>query len=312
MSDLYKTLGVSKNADQKEVKSAYRKLAKELHPDRNPGDEKIADRFKEVSSAYSIIGDEKQRKLYDQGQIDDQGQQKSPFGAGGFGGGGQQRAGGNPFGGGGGAEDLFADLFGSSGFGGRGGPNQFNRPRPEKGRDITYRMTIGFEEAALGGSRRLTLSDGKTIDVKVPSGVKTGQQIRLKNKGEGGAHGGATGDGMINITVAHHPFFRRDGNNILMDLPIGVEEAVLGTQLKVPTIHGSLSIKVPAGSSSGTRLRLKAKGIHIKSDKGDQFVILKVVLPTEKDDKLADFVEQWANDETHEQAGDAARKKLGI
>ncbi|MBO6827155.1 MAG: DnaJ domain-containing protein [Sneathiella sp.] len=297
MRDPYSVLGVSKSATQKEIKTAYRKLAKEFHPDANPGNDKIADKFKEVSSAYNIIGDEKQRARFDRGEIDANGQEQAPFG---FGGGRQSSgagAGGGFHGfGQGGADDIFSEIFGNFRRGGGGA-----RSRAQKGRDRSFAITVSFKEAALGAKRRLTLGEGgKTLDVKIPAGITDGKQIRLKGQGEPGSGGGASGDILINVTVQTDPVFTRDGDNILIELPISLSEAVLGGTVQVPTVDGTVNMKIPAGSNTGTTLRMKGKGVARKGDdsRGDQMVKLKVVLPENQDDDLYKLVEDWSK--THQ------------
>lgn len=290
MKDLYATLGVGKTASDAEIKTAYRKLAKELHPDRHKGDDKIVDRFKDVSAAYAILGDKDKRAKYDRGEIDASGAERG-FGEG-FGG--ARRGGAGGFGGFGGdaagtdAEDLFADLFGF----GRGPRSQ---ARARRGRDVTYRLTVSFIDAVKGTTRRVTLSNGKTLDVKIPAGVTSGQKIRLSGQGEPGPGGGPAGDALVAVEVADHPFFARDGTDIHLDLPITIDEAVLGGKVSVPTVDGEVTLTIPKGASSGKRLRLKGKGIARPSaERGDQYVTLKIVLPDAPDEELEDAVRRWA------------------
>ena len=201
--------------------------------------------------------------------------------------------------GGGAAEDIFSEIFGNF----RGGG--FRGRVPEKGRDRKFAIEIDFAEAALGGKRRLTMGDGgRTLDVSIPAGVTDGQQIRLKGQGEEGIAGGPSGDILINVTVRPHNFFRRDGKNILVELPISLPEAVLGATVKVPTVDGTVNLKVPAGSNTGTTLRLKGKGVG-KTDRGDQLVKLKVVLPEKQDSELQDLVAKWSEKHDYD-----ARSKL--
>ena len=295
MKNLYSILGISKGASQQEIKSAYRKLAKQHHPDANPGDTKVEEKFKEISAAYHILGDEKLRARYDRGEIDEHGQEKM----GGFRSGHRTSSTGGF--GGGAAEDIFSEIFGNF----RGGG--FRGRVPEKGRDRNFAIEIDFTEAALGGKRRLTMGDGgRTLDVKIPAGVTDGQQIRLRGQGEEGAAGGPNGDILINITVQPHSFFRREGQNVLIELPISLPEAVLGATVKVPTVDGTVNLKVPPGSNTGTKLRLKGKGIADKGGaRGDQMVSLKVVLPDEQDEELQDWVTKWAEKHAYD-----ARSKL--
>lgn len=293
MKNLYDILGISKGASQQEIKSAYRKLAKKHHPDANPGDTKVEEKFKEISAAYHILGDEKLRARYDRGEIDEHGQEKMA----GFRG---QRA--SASAGFGGAEDIFSEIFGNF----RGGG--FRGRVPEKGRDRKFAIEIDFMQAALGDKRRLTMGDGgRTLDVAIPAGVTDGQQIRLRGQGEPGIAGGPNGDILINVTVKPHSFFRREGQNVLIELPISLPEAVLGASVKVPTVDGTVNLKVPQGSNTGTTLRLKGKGIAGpgKGERGDQLVKLKVVLPDKQDKELQDWVEKWAEKHAYD-----ARSKL--
>ncbi|MFC4273173.1 DnaJ domain-containing protein [Sneathiella chungangensis] len=293
MKNLYDILGISKGASQQEIKSAYRKLAKKHHPDANPGDTKVEEKFKEISAAYHILGDEKLRARYDRGEIDEHGQEKMA----GFRG---QRA--SASAGFGGAEDIFSEIFGNF----RGGG--FRGRVPEKGRDRKFAIEIDFMQAALGDKRRLTMGDGgRTLDVAIPAGVTDGQQIRLRGQGEPGIAGGPNGDILINVTVKPHSFFRREGQNVLIELPISLPEAVLGATVKVPTVDGTVNLKVPQGSNTGTTLRLKGKGIagSGKGARGDQLVKLKVVLPDKQDKELQDWVEKWAEKHAYD-----ARSKL--
>jgi len=298
MKDLYSVLGVDRNAGEAEIKKAYRKLAKELHPDQHKDDPKAAERFKEVSAAYAILSDPEKRKRYDRGEIDESGQERAPFGAGAASGAGAHGFGGfegfrgfRPGAGGGhaesvDAEDLFADLFGF----GRGR----RRPRARKGRTVTYRLRIGFADAIKGTTRRVTLSNGRTLDVKIPAGVQDGQQIRLSGQGKSGEGGAPPGDALISVEVAPHPHFRREGDDIHLDLPVSVAEAVLGGKITVPTVDGDVSLTIPKNSSSGKRLRLKGRGAPGKGKRGDQYVTLKIVLPEAPDKDLEAAIAKWA------------------
>ncbi|MBB4211773.1 DnaJ-class molecular chaperone [Rhodothalassium salexigens DSM 2132] len=310
--NLYQILGVDRSASEAEIKSAYRKLAKELHPDRNPGDQKIADRFKEVSSAYAILGDKEKRPKYDRGEIDEQGQERAaagfgarsrgPYGgAAGFGGAGARGFGGDDFRGFAGGtydetvggedvEDLFADLFGFS----RGRTQQNRAKQPQKGADQTYRLSVSFSDAARGGTKRVTLTTGRTLDVRIPAGVTDGQTIRLTGQGRPGRDGGPAGDALVRVEVAEHPYFTRDDKDVYLDLPIRVDEAVRGAKIKVPTLDGPVTITVPKGSSSGRKLRLKGKGVGGEGERGDQYVVLKIVLPDTPDPALEEAIEDWA------------------
>lgn len=306
MADPYSTLGVSRGASEDEVKKAYRKLAKELHPDRNKDNPKAAERFSIVTQAYDLLMDKDKRARFDRGEIDGEGNPTSPFGAG-FGGarGGPQGGfrpggGGFDFGGGGGEPDLgdiFEGLFGGrpgGGFGGQQGggfSSGFGRRPPlAKGANIAYRLRVPFEDAAALKPQRIQLRDGGTIDLKLPKGVDTGTQMRLAGKGDAGP--GGNGDAIVTIEIEPHRFYTRDGDNIRLDLPITLKEAVEGASVRVPTPEGAVMLTVPKGASSGMTLRLKGRGFHGKAGRGDQLVTLMVDLP--KDDaQLAEFVAQW-------------------
>jgi DnaJ-class molecular chaperone len=311
--DLYQRLGVQRGASEAEIKKAYRSLAKQLHPDRNKDNPNAAKRFGEVTAAYDLLSDKDKRAQYDRGEIDEDGNPKMPFGAGGFGGG--SRPGGGGFegfqGGFQGADtadlsDLFEGLFGGSGGrrggGGFGGFRQRARA-PEKGADIAYRLTVPFVDAATLSPQRIMLADGKTIDLKLPNGVEDGTKIRLAGKGEQGP--GGAGDGLVTISITPHHFYKRDGNDIRLDLPVTLKEAVLGGKVKVPTPEGPVMLTIPKGSSSGKVLRLKGRGFTGKNGKrGDQLVSLEIDLPSD-DAELQSFAEKWGG-------GGNPRANLGV
>ncbi len=309
MTDLYKVLGVPKGASDAELKKAYRKLAKELHPDKNPDDKKISDRFKKVSAAYGILGDTKKRARYDRGEIDADGDETAHgrgfrgFHPGARGGpqGGFESAG-FDFGGIN-AEDIFSDLFAATGQRGRSQRRQFRA----KGVDRTYKLAVSFEEAATGSTKRVSLMNGKTLDVKIPAGVEDGKQIRLKGQGETGEGGAPAGDALVEIKIKRHKFFTRDGDNVYVDLPVTLEEAVLGGKVVVPTIHGQVTVTIPKDSNTGKRLRLKGKGIKPAGAKkaGDQYVMLSVMLP-EGDKSFEELVRDWASQHSYEVREDMA------
>ncbi|MBB4640293.1 DnaJ C-terminal domain-containing protein [Rhizorhapis suberifaciens] len=298
MADPYTTLGVARNASEADIKKAYRKLAKELHPDRNADNPKAADRFAAVTNAYDLLTDKDKRAQFDRGEIDADGNPTAPFGFGGGRGGGFRSSagpGGQQFEfGTDGADfgDIFEGLFG----GGRrqqgGGFGGFGRSAPpQKGANIAYRLAVQFVEAATLAPQRITLQDGKTIDLKLPNGVEDGTQMRLSGKGQQGP--GGAGDAIITIEVKAHPFFERDGHNVRLNLPITLDEAVHGGKIKVPTVDGPVMLGIPAGSSSGKTLRLKGKGFHDKNGtRGDQLVTLMVDVPAD-DAQLKSFVENW-------------------
>ena len=302
--DLYQRLGVKRGASEAEIKKAYRSLAKQLHPDRNKDKPDAAKRFAEVTHAYDLLSDKDKRARYDRGEIDEEGNPKMPFGSG-FGGY-SSGAGPRP-GAGGGFEgfdfstgdaadlsDLFEGLFGGatrnrgptgfSGFGRRG-------RAPQKGADVAYRLKVPFVDAVALKSQRITLADGKTIDLKLPKGVEDGTKIRLAGKGEEG--GGGRGDAIVTIEIASHRFFTRDGNHIRLTLPVTLKEAVLGSKVKVPTPEGPVMLTIPKGTTSGKVLRLKGRGFTGKDGKrGDQLVTIEIDVPA-NDAALQQFAEQW-------------------
>ncbi len=311
MKDPYEILGVPKTASEAEIKKAFRSLAKKHHPDKHAGDAAAKKKFQEISGAYDILGDKQKRAQFDAGAIGPDGNprgfdprqggfggggfQGNPFGAG-FGGG---KGGGREFhfgfgddpGGAAGFEDIFADLMGG-GRRGRGGPRQ------ARGEDFTAQVTVSFEEAARGGTRRVALQNGEQIDVKIPAGVRDGQVVRVKGRGGAGRGGAANGDILLTVSVAPHPFMTRDGNDIRMDLPISLKEAVLGGKVPVPTLTGTVALSVPPNSNTGSVLRLKGKGIaaHGSSGDGDLYVRLVVTLPEKPDEALKNFAAGWGTD----------------
>ena len=287
MDDPYATLGVARTATADEIRTAYRKLAKQLHPDVNPGKPKAEERFKAVSAAYALLGDEEKRARFDRGEIDASGAEREPerrfyrdFAQAGAGEKYRSEAI-DP-------EDLasfFAEAFG------RGDAEElFARARgPQRGRDSRYALTVDFLHAANGAVRRLTLPDGRTLDVTIPAGLRDGQVLRLKGQGEAGTAGGPRGDALIEVAVAPHPLFRREGDDVVVELPITLREAVLGGKVRVPTVAGPVDMTVPPRSSSGTRLRLKGRGIA----GGDQYAELRIVLPPEPEPELEQFLAGW-------------------
>ena len=305
MKDPYEVLGVAKNASEAEIKKAFRSLAKKHHPDKHAGDTAAQKRFQEISGAYDILGDKEKRAQFDAGAIGADGNAKGfdpragGFRQGGpFGGGGP--AGGRDFhfsfddspGGPAGFEDIFADLMGG-GRRGRGGP-----ARSAKGEDFSAAVTVSFDEAASGGTRRVVLQNGEQIDVKIPVGVKDGQVVRVKGRGGAGRGGGPSGDILLSVSVAPHPWMTRDGNDIRMDLPVTLKEAVLGAKVPVPTLTGTVSLSVPPNSNTGSTLRLKGKGIaaHGSTPAGDLYVRLVISLPDKADESLKAFLQGWQGD----------------
>ena len=318
MRDPYETLGVTKKASEAEIKKAFRTLAKKHHPDTHANDPKAVKKFQEISAAYEILGDKEKRAQFDRGEIDAAGQPKGfnqgfhPGGGAGPGGFEQGFEGFRPRGGAGGggpqgfefhwsgadgsegarAEDIFADLLGGLGRGGK------RRNQPRKGPDVQLETTVSLTEAALGGTRRVVLADGRQLEARIPAGVKDGQQIRLKGQGAPGENGGPPGDAFITIHIAPHPFFERDGLDLRMDLPVTLKEAILGGKIPVPTLSGSVTLTIPPHSNSGRTLRLKGKGMPGTGgdSPGDLYVRLVVTLPEPPDPKLDTFVKNWDND----------------
>jgi DnaJ-class molecular chaperone len=301
MRDPYDVLGVSRQATDAEIKKAFRNLAKKHHPDAHANDPTKVKQFQEISSAYDILGDKEKRAQFDRGEIDAAGQPRGfdprAQGAGGFRPGGRGRAGAQGFefnfGGGGDGfrtEDIFADIFG--GFGGAEAGSRRGRNQPRRGEDIQLATTISLEEAALGGTRRIVLGDGKELEAKIPAGVREGQTIRLKGQGGAGRNGGPPGDVLINFDVAPHPLYTREGRDLRLDLPVSLKEAVLGAKVPVQTLTGTLTLTIPPHSNSGKVLRLKGKGLPGAGSEpaGDLYVRLAVTLPDPPDPELEAFL----------------------
>ena len=344
MYELYSLFGVPRSATDDEIKQAFRSLAKRFHPDTSEGASDKGKRFKDLSSAYEILGDPIKRRAYDRGEIDGYGNQRAgyapraereperertkdaraeeketagaqqrdsarssggasaafrsafekAFGNGANGSPNGNGANGTAANGNGDArkhsrvEDLFSEFFGDRSTGKK-------RPAHGKGLDTSYDLAVTFEEAALGGTRRVKMPNGKRFDVRVPVGTREGQAIRLKGQGENGAAGGQDGDAMITVNIEPHPYFRREGRDIHLDLPITLNEALHGAKIKVPTLHGSVTMVIPPGANAGQVFRLKGKGIpsHAIHAAGDQFVTLQIVLPDKTDPGLADVVKRW-------------------
>ena len=313
MRDPYQVLGVARGASDAEIKKAYRKLAKENHPDRNADNAKALERFKEANSAYEMLSDPEKKGRFDRGEIGPDGNPTSPF-AGGFRGGGG-RAGPEPFGraggqgngggfefGGGGADDLFAELFGGrSPFGG-GGQGGFRSP-PQKGSDIAYRLSVPFEDAAALKPQRITLKSGKTVDLKLPAGLDSGRQVRMAGQGEPGVAG--PGDALVTLEIARHRFFVRDGDDVRLNLPVTLNEAVLGAKVRMPTVEGAVSLTLPPGTTSGKVFRLKGRGFsRADGSRGDQLVTVLIDVPA-ADAALRGLVETWRDDRD-------VRRELGV
>jgi len=327
MSDPYKTLGVARTASQDEIKAAYRKLAKKYHPDLNQGSADVETRFREVSAAYDILGDPEKRAQYDRGRIDPDGNPRSS----GFWRWGRRSQGGDrerfdfgpdfeddPF------EEVMrawrsgqAGARGAGGTGHGGGAPGADQERPADGprdprkspQDLRYRLKVPFLEAVNGVRKRVTLSDGKVVNLTIPVASETGQILRLKGQGKPPKNGRPLGDAYIELNVEPHSFFERDGMDIRLTLPITVQEAVSGGSVTVPTVHGNVSLKIPAGSSSGKTMRLRGKGVPGPPgiETGDQYVELSIVLPDKPDQALSEFMKGWTPPESYN-----PRHKLGL
>jgi DnaJ-class molecular chaperone len=317
MRDPYQVLGVSKGASAAEIKSAYRRLAKKLHPDANKHDPKAASRFAELNAAYEIAGDEKKRKAFDNGEIDAEGKPRfqgfegfggqpgagAGHGPGGahfesfsFGPDGFQRRSSGGGGAGGGFEDILRNMFGGAA---RGGPRGFGTQyeaedfgAPPPGQDLRAEMTISLPDAAKGTKTRVHLPTGKDVEVKIPAGLTSGQQIRLKGQGWPSASG-KTGDAMITVHVAPHPLFKPDGADLRLDLPITLYEAALGGKVRVPTLDGAVELALPPGTNSGRTFRLKGKGLKSKSGFGDLLATVRIMLPERSDEEFKELMEKW-------------------
>ncbi|WP_417232575.1 DnaJ C-terminal domain-containing protein [Brevundimonas sp.] len=287
--DPYKELGVSRGASADEIKKAFRKLAKELHPDKNPGNTAADERFKRITAAFDLLGDAEKRAKFDRGEIDADGREQFRGGGGRSGPGGF--GGGSPGGGGAGFENIDLDeLFGM--FGGRPGGRPGGRTGPVRGQDIRATLEISLEDSIAGATRRIQFSDGRTLDVTIPKAAADGQVIRLRGQGAPG-RGGAAGDALIELKIAPHPLYTRDGGDLTMDLPVSVPDAVLGGKIPVRTPEGTVSMTIPKGSNSGQVLRLKGRGAFAAGKRGDLLARLIVTLPETPDDPLVKFATEW-------------------
>jgi DnaJ-class molecular chaperone len=315
MRDPYQVLGVARGASEAEIKKAYRKLAKENHPDRNADNPKKLEMFKEANGAYELLSDPDKKARFDRGEIGPDGNPTSPFSGGFRGGGGGARPGGDPFarsgsrGGsagfefGGGVDDIFSELFGGrGGFGDRPGGGGFRSP-PQKGADVAYRLSVPFEDAAALKPQRVTLRSGKTVDLKLPAGIESGRQVRMAGQGEPGPAG--AGDAIVTLDIARHKFFRRDGDDVRLDLPVTLNEAVLGAKVRMPTVEGAVTLTLPPGTSSGKIFRLKGRGFsRADGSRGDQLVSILIDLPAD-DAALARFAGEWRDPRE-------VRRELGV
>ena len=326
MGDPYDVLGVSKGASEGDIKSAYRRLAKKLHPDANKHDPKAASRFAELNAAYEIVGDADKRKAFDRGEIDAEGKPRfqafEGFGAqpgGGFnpGGGahfesfsfgpdGFRRSGGG--GGGGGIDELLRGMFGGAARGARHGSRapfegEDFGAGTGAGQDLHASLTITLNDAAKGTKTRVHLPTGKDIEVKIPAGIASGQQIRLKGQGWPSANGRA-GDALITVNVAPHPLFKPDGSDLRLDLPITLYEAALGGKVRVPTLDGAVELAIPPDTNSGRTFRLKGKGLKAKSGAGDLLATVRIVMPEHTDDAFKDMMKSWSDKKPYNPRGD--------
>jgi DnaJ-class molecular chaperone len=300
--DPYAALGLKKTATDAEIKKAYRKIARTHHPDLNPDDASAEAKFKAASAAYDFLKDTERRARFDRGEIDATGAEKQP-----------ERKfyrdyaqdPGNPYQSGqhyegfGDASDIFEEILRqrgaqaghqTSGFG-------FNT----RGQDRRYSLEVSFMDAVLGGKTRITLPNGGMLDVKIPKGTADGQTIRLRGKGDAGFEGGTAGDALVTLTVRKHPVFDREGNDILITLPITLDEAVLGGKVETPTIGGTVKLNIPKGASSGQVLRMRGRGVHpVGKSAGDQRVELRIVSPPKIDDELTEFMENWGKKNSYD------------
>ena len=337
MRNPYDVLGVEVAASPETIKLAYRKLVKQFHPDLHPGDSVIEARFKEISAAYDLLSDAKKRERFDRGEIDASGSERGGMrggrgpgygpgygqtygagfagGRGGFGQGYNNQGFGQGFSGTRGGPDIddIFEMFKRRGAAG-GGPGANNGANAgssngRRGSDVSYALTIDFKSAALGSKRRLSMPDKKDLDIVIPPGTEDGATLRLRGQGQPGFGGEPDGDALIQIQVEPHLFFERRGNDIHLDVPVTIDEAVLGSTITVPTLEGTVSVKVPKGSNSGTMLRLRQRGVqHPRAkERGDQYVKLVVILPDIIDNDLAQFMEKWKKDHAYH-----VRSRLGV
>jgi DnaJ-class molecular chaperone len=317
MRDPYDVLGVSKSASAAEIKNAFRKLAKKLHPDANKHDPRAASRFSELNAAYEILGEDKKRKAYDRGEIDAEGKPRSRgfegFSRGRSGGFGRdanfetftwgsdgfQRGSSRGFGNPGGFDDLLKEAFGGRmGGGARAGAGRFGFPHDDyasdaaSSGDVATALTISLDEAAHGVKKRVRLPTGKEVEVKIPAGLTEGQQIRLKGQGAAGS-GASHGDLLITVSIAPHPLFAREGADLRIELPITLYEAVLGAKVRVPTLDGAVELAIPPNTNSGRTFRFKARGFPAKNGKGDLLATVRIVLPERGDGELDELMRKW-------------------
>ncbi len=289
MKSPYEILGVAKTASADDIRKAYRALAKKLHPDLNPGDKTAEARFKEISTANDILSDNTKRAKFDAGEIDASGAETqaarerqyyrdNPQT--------RQQPRGNPYA----NQSAYEDFAGEDDFFAQIFRRQAEQARNAKGADVQYRMTVEFLEAVTGASKRITMPSGATLDVNIPAGIQDGQTLRLKGKGQPSAGTGGAGDALVTVSIARHKVFTRVGDDVFLELPVTIKEAVIGGSVKVPTAWGEVMLNIPKNSNAGSTLRLKGKGV---AGKGDQFIKLKIVLPTKPDSELETFLSNW-------------------
>ena len=287
MKDPYETLGVAKTASADEIRSAYRKLAKKLHPDLNPGDKQAEERFKEVAAANDLLSDPEKRRRFDAGEIDASGAERAPPNARYYrdyaGEGGHPYEAQGAYGDFAQGDDLFAELLRRSA----------EQARRRPGADLHYELPVDFLDAVNGASKTITLPQGGTLNVTIPAGVEDGQILRLRGKGAPSPGEGPPGDALVQIVIRPHRYFTRDGDDILLDLPISVKEAALGAEVRAPTTTGNVMLKIPKRSNTGDVLRLRGKGVKTRRGAGDELVKLKVVMPTEPEPELDAFLAGW-------------------
>ncbi|RAK57940.1 DnaJ C-terminal domain-containing protein [Phenylobacterium deserti] len=303
--DPYQELGVTRSASADEIRKAFRKLAKQYHPDTNPGNKDAEERFKRVSGAFDILGDPDKKRKFDAGEIDADGRETAR-GFGGFGGGGARGPWGDPPPGGFGSRrgyqsesfegadlgDILGEMFGGARQGRGGGQGGGFGGFSQRGADVRAKLEIDVEEAIRGGKKRIAFSDGRTLDVTIPKGAQDGQTLRLKGQGQAGRSG--PGDAFIELTIASHPIYRREGEVLVMDVPVTVYDAVLGGKVEAPTPDGNVTLTVPKGSNTGTRLRLRGRGLtNARGERGDLFARLVVTLPDAPDAELEALAETW-------------------
>lgn len=313
-SDPYEVLGLTKTATPAQIKSAYRKLVRTNHPDLHPDDPDAATRFKVIAAAYDLLKDPETRAKFDAGEIDAAGverpQRQYYRDFAGASGNPYQYRGGRGFGAGQDPADIFADLLRQRTGQAHGGFEAHGFSAP--GADLRYRLEVTFLEAARGAEKHVTLPQGNSIAMKIPAGARDGQTLRLRGKGESGFGAGLAGDALVTLSVRPHPVFRRDGDDILITLPLTVDEALLGAKVTVPTISGPVSLTIPQGSSSGRILRLTGRGLAQGKGRGtgDQLVELRIVAPPVIDDALRDFLTQWRKSNPHDPRADMLREAL--